>query len=92
MVQEKRQANHPIGSDTFKHQRAIGATKSEIVFDSNFNIGVTCGVGAEVKTASGILIKYIDGGRDFLVVQGQHGKDRLNTTSTPEQVARHGLG
>ena len=92
MVQTKRGANHPVGSDALEHQRAVGATKSKIVFDSNFNIGVTCGVGAKVQIASGILIENIDSGWNLLVVQSKHGKDRLNTTGTTEQVARHGLG
>ena len=92
MVQEKRAANHPIGSDAFKHQRAIGATKSEIVFNSNFNVGITCGVGAKVQIARGILIENINSGRNFLVMQGQNGKDRFNATRTTEQVARHRLG
>lgn len=86
-----RQTN-PGGSDAFKHQRTVGATESKIVFNSNFNIGITCGVGAEVQIASGILVENIDSGRDLLVMQGKHGEDRLNTTRTTEQVARHGLG
>ena len=62
-------------SDALENQRAIGPAKTEVVFDSKVNRRITCGVGAKIQIALRILIEDVDGRRNFLVVQGQHGED-----------------
>ena len=62
-------------SNATKDQRAVGAAKSEVVFDRNIEFGVTRRVGTKVQVALRILVKDIDGGRNLLMMQRQHGKD-----------------
>lgn len=62
-------------SDALENQRAIGPAKTEVVFDRKVNRRVTRGVGTKIQIALRILIEDVDGRRNFLVVQGQHGED-----------------
>ena len=68
-----------MGFDLYllKRQRAIGAAKAEIVFQRDFKLHITRGVGAVIQIALGVLVKDIDRRWRDLVVQRQHGKDRL---------------
>src|SRR5687768_4513284 len=86
------QANKGGTSGPLEYQRSVGAAKTEVVFYSHVYFGVTGGICAVVQVALRVLVEDVDGRRDFLVMQGQHCKDRLDASSAPEQVTGHGLG
>ena len=65
-------------SDALEYQRAVRTTKTKIILDCKFNFGIARRVGAEIQIALGILIKEVDSRGNFLVVQSQHRKNRLN--------------
>ena len=76
-------------SGALENQRAVGATKTEIVFDSYINPGVSRGVCATVQVTFSVLIEDIDGGRNFLMMQSQHGLNRLNAACATQQMTGH---
>ena len=83
-----------MGFDLYllKRQRAIGAAKAEIVFQRDFKLHITRGVGAVIQIALGVLIEDVDGGRYFLMVQCQDGEHGLYPASGTQQMPRHGFG
>lgn len=86
------QSGAGLPSGALENQRAVGATKTEIIFDSDANPGITRSIGAKIQVTFSVLIKDVDGRRDFLMMQGEHGEHRLDTARAAQQVARHGLG
>ena len=83
-----------MGFDLYllKRQCAIGAAKAEIVFQRDFKLHITRGVGAVIQIALGVLIEDIDGGRNFLLVQRHDGKDRFQAACAAEQMPGRALG
>ena len=79
-------------SGTQKNQRTIGAAKTEVVFNRHINLRIPRCIGAEIQITSRVLVEDIDGRRDFLVIQRQHGIDRFDAASTTQQVTGHRLG
>jgi len=77
--------------DPTENQAAVGAAKTEVIFQRVFNVDVSCGVGTIIQIAFWILVVQVDGGRHFLFVQGQDGENTLNTTRATQQVPCHGL-
>lgn len=75
-----------------KNQSAIGSPKTKIVFHRDLNGHVPSGVGAVVQIAFRIGRHQIDGGRAFLMMQGQDSEDTFNPTRATEQMPSHGLG
>ena len=84
--------NNRRHSDALEYQCAVRTAKTEIIFDRKLNFGIARRVGAEVQIALGILIEHVDGRRNFLVVQSQHRKNRLNPSGAAQKVPRHRFG
>ena len=78
--------------DPTENQAAVGATKTEVIFQRVFNVDVTCCIGTIIQIAFWILVVQVDGRRHFLMVQGQDCENTLNATSPTQQVPGHGLG
>ena len=75
-----------------EHQTAVGATKTKVVFEGHIDGHVAGLVGAIIQVAVRVLVKDIHRRRALLVVQGQHGEDRLQPPCTAQQMAGHRLG
>ena len=75
-----------------ENQTAVGATETEVIFQSVFNVDVACGIGTVIQIAFWILVVQVDSGRHFLMVQSQDRENALNAARTAQQVPRHGLG
>jgi hypothetical protein len=74
----------PAGLNSLEHQGAVGATKTKVVFDRYIDLHVSCGVGAIVQIALGVLVEDVNGGWAFLVVQCQHGEHAFNAASAAQ--------
>ena len=78
-------------SDAFEHQRAVRATKTEVVFQGHIDFHVACRVGTVVQIALGIRVEQVDRWRHFLMVQRQHGEHTLNAARTTQKVTGQDL-
>ena len=70
-------------------QATVGATEAKVVLQRDIDLHVTCGIGAEIQIAFGILIEDIDRWRRNLMVNGQHGEHRFQAAGSAEQMTRH---
>ena len=78
--------------DPTENQTAVGAAETEVIFQRVLNVDVACGVGTIIQIAFWILVVQVDGGRHFLIVQGQDRENALYATRATQQVSCHGLG
>ena len=72
-----------------ENQTAVSAAEAEVVLQRDIDLHVTCGIGAEIQIAFGILIEDIDRWRRNLMVNGQHGEHRFQAAGSAEQMTRH---
>ena len=82
-------SNGQAASDALENQRAVGAAKTKIVFYSNLNVRIPRRIGTVVEVTFRVLVKNIDSWRNFLMVQRENRKNRLNAPGPAQQVTRH---
>ena len=66
--------------DPTENQAAVGATETKVIFQRVFNVDVACGIGTVIQIAFWILVVQVDGGRHFLIMQGQDRENALYAT------------
>lgn len=60
-----------------ENQGAVGAPKTEVVFQRVFHLHVPSGIGAVVQVAFRILVQDIDGRRTLLLIKREHSDHTL---------------